>query len=565
MANQIRIKRRAAGGGAGAPSSLMNAELAFNEDDSKLYIGIGDNGAGIATSILTLGGPGAHVTLNTNQDVSGDKTFSGTLNVTGTLQIGGVAVTATAAEINHLSGVTSGVQSQINTITTDISQTQTAIGITQGDTDLGTFGGSGSTLTDGITVKAALEELEAAVEAGNSSLAGDSGTASGSSITIAGGTGLTTTGDNSSTITVDLDDTTVTAASYGAAGSVGTFTVDGQGRLTAAADVSISITHDQVSDFDTGVQSNRLDQMAAPTADVSLNGQKITGLADPVNAQDAVTKSYADALVTGLDVKDSVRVATTANITLSGTQTVDGVSLLAGDRVLVKNQSTASQNGIYDVVNGGAWTRSSDADENAEVTSGLFAFVEEGTTNNNTGWVLATENPITVGTTALAFTQFSGTGETVAGAGLTKTGSTIDVETADSGRIVVNANDIDLAFHGTAGTYNGLTVDAYGRVSSFSQPTTLAGYGITDAQPLDATLTALAGVATSADQLIYTTGSDAFAVTSLSTFARSILDDADAGATRTTLGLGTMAIQDANNVDIDGGTIDGITIDGGTF
>jgi len=231
---------------------------------------------------------------------------------------------------------------------------------------------------------------------------------------------------------------------------------------------------------------------------------------------------------------------------------------------LVKNQSTASQNGIYEAASG-AWSRTADADSSADVTPGMFVFVEEGSTNADAGFVLSTDGSITVGSTALTFTQFSGAGQITAGDGLIKTGSQIDVVTANSGRIAVNANNIDLATHGTAGTYIGFTVDAYGRVSSFSSPTTLGGYGITDAQPLDATLTALAGLTTSANELIYATGSDAFSTATLTSFARTLLDDASASAARTTLGLGTIATQAANNVSITGGTIDGVTIDGGTF
>jgi hypothetical protein len=225
----------------------------------------------------------------------------------------------------------------------------------------------------------------------------------------------------------------------------------------------------------------RLDQFAAPTSDVAFNSQKITGLADPTNAQDAATKAYVDAARSGLDVKDSVRVATTASITLSGTQTIDGVALSAGDRVLVKNQSTGSQNGIY-VVAAGSWARATDADSSAEVTSGLFTFVEEGTTNADSGWVLSTNSTITLGTTSLAFAQFSGAGQLTAGDGLTKTGNTIDVVTASSTRIVVSANSIDLATTGvSASTYKSVTVDTYGRVTAGTNPTTLSGYGITDA------------------------------------------------------------------------------------
>ena len=124
-------------------------------------------------------------------------------------------------------------------------------------------------------------------------------------------------------ITPSIADTAVTAAAYGAADTIGTFTVDQQGRLTAAADVSVSIVHTQVSDFDAGVQANTLDTLAAPVASVAFNAQTITGLADPVNDQDAATKNYVDSVAQGLDPKDAALAGTTGNLTLNGTQTVE--------------------------------------------------------------------------------------------------------------------------------------------------------------------------------------------------------------------------------------------------
>jgi len=198
-----------------------------------------------------------------------------------------------------------------------------------------------------------------------------------------------------------------------------------------------------ISDFDTAVRTSRLDQMAVATASVSLNSQLLTNVADPVNPQDATTKSYVDAFVVGLDPKPSVRVATTADIALTGAQTIDGVSAIDGDRVLVKDQTAPAENGLW-VVAAGAWARASDSNSDAKVSAGLFVFVEEGTANSDSGWVLATDGAITVGTTALTFVQFSGAGQVVAGTGLTKTGNTLDaVGTTD--RITANANSLDIA------------------------------------------------------------------------------------------------------------------------
>jgi hypothetical protein len=154
------------------------------------------------------------------------------------------------------------------------------------------------------------------------------------------------------------------------------------------------------------------------------------------NATDAATKAYVDSVATGLDVKASVRVATTANVDLSGAlengDVIDGVTLATGNRVLVKNQSTGSQNGIYVVQASGAAVRAADADVDAEVTPGLFTFVEEGTTNGNAGFVLTTDAPITLGSTALVFSQFSGAASVTAGDGLTLTGVDLSVNVDDS-------------------------------------------------------------------------------------------------------------------------------------
>lgn len=213
----------------------------------------------------------------------------------------------------------------------------------------------------------------------------------------------------------------------------------------------------------------RLDQFAAPLSSVSLNGQNITNLADPTAANHAATKGYVDAQSQGLDIKASVRVATNANITLSGIQTIDGVALVASDRVLVKAQTTASENGIY-IVAAGSWARSPDADTSSEVTPGLFVFVEQGTNNADTGWVLTTDAPITLGTTGLIFSQFSSAGTIFDGDGLIKNGASISVGTASASRIIVNPNNIDLANSGVAaGTgYNTFSVDQYGRVTEAS-------------------------------------------------------------------------------------------------
>ncbi len=169
----------------------------------------------------------------------------------------------------------------------------------------------------------------------------------------------------------------------------------------------------------------------------------------PSNANDAASKSYVDSTINGLDVKESVHLATTAAGTLATSfangETIDGVALATGDRILIKDQADASENGVYTVNASGAPTRAADFDADSEVTAGAFFFVEEGTTNGNNGFTLTTNDDITVGSTDLTFTQFSGSGQITAGTGMTKSGNTLNVVGGDG--IVANANDlaIDLA------------------------------------------------------------------------------------------------------------------------
>ena len=183
-----------------------------------------------------------------------------------------------------------------------------------------------------------------------------------------------------------------------------------------------------ISDFAASVQAIRLDQHAVPTASVAMNAQRLTGLAEPTAPQDAATKNYVDAAVNGTDWKQSVRTATTANITLSGLQTIDGISVLATERVLVKNQTTGTENGLYNVASG-AWSRTTDADQNVEVTAGLTVMVEEGTSQADSQWRLTTDGAVTLGTTALVFAQIGAATTYSAGTGVTITGNVVAVDT----------------------------------------------------------------------------------------------------------------------------------------
>lgn len=292
-----------------------------------------------------------------------------------------------------------------------------------------------------------------------------------------------------------------------------------------------------------------LNDIGTATSDYSLGGFKITSLGTPSASTDAATKGYVDNAITGLDPKASVVAATTANLDVTynngagtltansngaiGSSQFDGVTPTVGQRLLVKDQSTGTQNGIYTLTDAGSGgtpyvlTRATDADAWDELRS-AYVFVEQGTAHADQGWLCTVDAGGTLGSTSITFVQFSGTGAgggfTVAGDGLGSSGSTVSVNTGA-----------------------GITIT-------------------TDAVALAGQALALHNVATAADKLIYATGSATFTTTDLTSVARTLLAQTTQSAMRSTgLGLGTIATQDANNVNITGGTIDGVTLDGGTF
>lgn len=199
-----------------------------------------------------------------------------------------------------------------------------------------------------------------------------------------------------------------------------------------------------ISNFDVQVRTSRLDQMTAPTAALSLNGQKITSLADPTIATDAATKAYVDSARAGIaGVKDPVRVASQSNVTVATPgASIDGVSLTSGDRVLLAGQTTGSQNGIYVWIGAAsAMTRATDADAVGEIADGTLVAVSEGTYAGSQYIQTATPSGAP-GSWTMVWTVYNTAGNSYnAGAGLTMTGNTIDVVAAD-GSITVAADSI---------------------------------------------------------------------------------------------------------------------------
>jgi hypothetical protein len=405
MANTLRIKRRSSAGAAGAPSSLENAELAFNEADNTLYYGKGTGGiGGTATSIEAIAGPGAYLTLGTAQTITGNKTFSG------------VVIVPTPSANTHATTKLY-VDDLVANINSNISNVATSFTVA-GDS------GSSQTITSGVDT-----------------------------LTISGGTGLSSVASTTDTITLNLDNTAVTAGSFGDASTVATFTVDAQGRLTAAGNSAISVTASQISDRGTNL---------------------VTGLTGTAN-EITVSNSGVGAVTLGLP----------SNVTI-------------GNNLIVTGDLT----------------------------------VQGNTTTLNTATIVVEDKNIVLANVA------SPTDTTADGSGITILGATNKT-----------FNWVDATDAWTSSEHLNLLAGKEFKIGGNSVLTnTTLGSTV-----LNSSLTSVGNIATG------TWSATAIGVAYGGTGAT------DASNARVNLGLGTISVQNANNVSITGGTIDGITFDGGTF
>jgi hypothetical protein len=252
---------------------------------------------------------------------------------------------------------------------------------------------------------------------------------------------VVTTGDTGSVTSTMILDGTILDADINSSAAIAQSKISGlttdlgnkQDKVTDVSDTEIGYLNGVTSGIQTQLDAKLALAGGTMTGAIAMGTSKITGLGTPTDGTDAATKEYVDALGEGLHIHASVVAATTDNITLAtdveNGDTLDGVTLATGNRILVKNQSTASENGIYVVAESGAPSRAADFDSPAEIDGGDFVFITGGTANDNKGFVQI--NTVgTIGTDPIEFSQFSGAGTFVAGNGLTLTDNSFSINTS---------------------------------------------------------------------------------------------------------------------------------------
>ena len=490
MSGTVIITKYSTSTGSPASDALAVGEQAYSFNSDKLFIGETSGGAVVARTI-------------------GGQFFTDMMDHTaGTLTASSAVIVDANSKINNFNIGNITVTGATNTISSTNTNGNIVI----------TPNGSGEVIIDGLVHPQAdgtagqflktdgSGNLDFATVVSSFTIAADSGSAdtvnTGETLTFTGGEGIDTSVANNA-ITISGEDASTTnkgVASFATADfavSSGAVTIKALGVSNAQLAGSIAnakLVNDGITigstDTSLGGTITALPGLTQVVVDdITIDGSVVSTTAGNTNisltphgtgtvtvpsgyqgrsgfTSDSLTnKAYVDSVANGLDVKASVRVATTANLgatysnsapstlTNSGAQAaiaIDGVTLVANDRVLVKNQTAGAQNGFYKVTTVGSgsanWvlTRTPDADAASELTAGAFTFAEEGTANGDNGYVLSTNGAITLGTTAITFEQFSGAGQITAGNGLTKNGNTIDaVGTAN--RITVAADTIDIS------------------------------------------------------------------------------------------------------------------------
>ena len=553
MSVTLQIKRST---GSSAPGSLSDGELAYTKGDDKLYIGDG-------STVRLIGGKSFNDLID---HTAGTLTASSGIIVDSNsaiddLNIGNHATTGGSLQLKE--GTNNGAH-HVQLKSPNALAANVAFTLPSADGSSNQFlktNGSGQLSFGTVT-----QTLSLAADSGSNDTFNTGGT-----LTFSGGSGITTTVSDDE-ISIAGDDATASAkgvASFASAdftvssgavsiktggvsngqlaGSIANAKLANDGITIGSTDTSLGDTITALAGM-TEIAVDNLTLNANTISTTNSNGDMVlapngTGSVTVPSGYTAragfgsdslVNKSYVDSVANGLDVKASVRVATTANLAgtydngagtitagSNGAISVDGVTLVVNDRVLVKDQSTAAQNGFYKVTTVGSGsaafvlTRTPDADAASELTAGAFTFTEEGTANADNGYVLSTNGAITLGTTGITFEQFSGAGQISAGNGLTKTGNTIDVVgTAD--KITVSSNAITIASSyvgqtsittlGTVatGTWNATTIGtAYGGTGL----TSIAKGSVLVANSAN-TLSALDGGGTNDGFLSYTASSD---------------------------------------------------------